>query len=229
VLNETNRGLTGNSNAGLRACTGQYLAYMGGDDVLLPGKISAQVNWLAEDPKRVLCGHQVEVFYDDNSRAPHPLPARLQSGHGAEPIIRNGAFGATSVMVRADKIPAHGFEERLPVVSDHMLWVDILADGGDFGYVDGTYARYRRHDANVTNDPFRTAIDVEAYLKIVANRYPQYRRACDYAYVRRILYDMGVALLRAGRKDEARAKFVEAIRREPLFLKAWVRAAQCLV
>jgi len=228
VLNSVNRGLTGNSNAGLAACTGDLMAYMGGDDVLLPGKISAQVAWFLEKPERLLCGHQVEVFYDDNNRAPHPLSRHLPSGIGADAIIRHRPFGATSVMVRSDAIPPWGFRQELPVVSDIMLWTDVLAAGGEYGFVEGTYARYRKHDSNVTNDPFRSLHEVRRALEFMRADYPQYADAIRYAEVRQLYYDPGVALLAAGRKAEARRAFVEALRREPSFLKAWVRLIQTL-
>src|SRR4051812_44955101 len=60
VLGEKNVGITGNSNRALARCSGELIAIMGSDDVLLPGKISAQVAWFEQDPRRVLCGHQVE-------------------------------------------------------------------------------------------------------------------------------------------------------------------------
>lgn len=226
VPGQVNVGITRNSNRGLAACTGDLVAFMGGDDVLLPGKIAAQVAWFREDPRRALCGHQVEVFYDGGSRAPHPLTRHLLSGQGAGPLIRHGPFGATSVMVRRDRIPAYGFDEALPIVSDQMLWVDVVRDDGIFGFVPGTLARYRRHPANVTRDPLANVDDVERFLNIVATRYPQFRDAVDYAVTRRLFYDPAVAMLEQGRKGEARVKLREALRREPAFAKAWVRLAQ---
>jgi glycosyltransferase involved in cell wall biosynthesis len=226
VLGDRNLGITGNSNRALKACSGGLIAFMGGDDVLLPGKISAQVAWFAEDPRRVLCGHQVEVFYEDGSRPPHPLTRRLFSGRGAEPLIRHGPFGALSVMVRRDRIPNGGFEERLPIVSDQMLWVDVILDDGLFGCIRGTWSRYRRHSANVTRDPLANLEDVESFLTIVEERYPQFRNAVRSTRTRRLFYDPGVVMLKQGRIKEARQKLRAALRREPTFAKALVRLVQ---
>jgi glycosyltransferase involved in cell wall biosynthesis len=228
ALSPKNLGITRNSNVGLRACSGEYIAFMGGDDVLLPGKISAQTAWFADRPNRVLCGHQVEVFYQDDSRPPYPLSRYLIAGTGAEAIIKHNPFGATAVMVRASRIPPHGFDETLPVVSDQMMWVDVLREDGEFGFVPGTYARYRKHDTNVTNDPLRHLGDVERYLRNVAERHPTFAPTVAWATTRRLYYDVGIAMMAVGRKPEARRKFIAAIRREPWFAKAWVRLAQSL-
>lgn len=228
VINPVNLGITGNSNAGLAACTGDLIAFMGGDDVLVPGKIAAQVAWFREGSARVLCAHQVEVFYDDQARPAYPLSRHMISGKGAEEMIRHQPFGATSVMIRSDALPPWGFREELQVVSDIMLWIDILASGGEYGFVEGTYARYRKHDANVTNDPFRHLDEVRRTLALTRRDYPQYAAAVRYAEVRRLLYDPGVAMLAAGRLKEARALFRGTIRAEPTFVKAWVRLAQSL-
>lgn len=229
VLGEENIGITGNSNRGLGACTGELIAFMGGDDLLLPGKIAAQVAWFAEDSERVLCGHQVETFYDDASRPSHPLTRRLVSGRGAGPLIRHGPFGATSVMVRRDRIPPSGFDERLPIVSDQMLWVDVVRYDGLMGYIPGTWARYRRHNANVTGDPLANLDDVERFLLIVQERYPKFQRAVDYAVTRRLFYDPAVAMLGKGLNRDARKLLRKAVSREPAFARAWVRLAQTLL
>lgn len=226
MLGEENVGITRNSNLGLAACSGELIAFMGGDDVLLPGKIAAQVRWFGADPQRVLCGHQVETFYDDGSRAPHSLSRHLHSGRGAGPLIRHGPFGATSVMVRRDRIPSYGFDEALSIVSDQLLWVDVVRDDGIMGYVPGTLARYRRHSANVTRDPLANLDDVERFLGIVADRYPQFRDTARYAVTRRLFYDPAVAMIERGHKREARTRLRDALRREPGFAKAWVRLAQ---
>ena len=42
--NERNLGITGNCNEILKRCTGMYVAFFSGDDLLNPGKISKQVS-----------------------------------------------------------------------------------------------------------------------------------------------------------------------------------------
>jgi glycosyltransferase involved in cell wall biosynthesis len=229
VLNKKNLGITRNSNAALRACNGEFVAFMGGDDVLLPGKISAQVQWFLQSERRALCGHQVEVFYQDGSRSPHPLSRKMMSGIGADTFIRYCPFGATSVMVRADRIPPHGFDETLPVVSDQMLWVEVLRQDGEFGFIPGTYARYRQHGGNVTRDPFANLSDVERHFANIAERYPHFRKTVHRAQTRWLHYNVGIALAAAGHRREARSKYWHAIRREPCFIKAWIRLAQTLI
>ena len=226
VFGQKNLGITGNSNRALARCSGDLIAIMGSDDVLLPGKISAQVAWFNEDSRRVLCGHQVEVFYDGGSRPPHPLIKRLRSGRGAEPFIRHGPFGAVSVMVRRDRIPSHGFDEHLKTVSDQLLWVEVLGEDGLFGHVPGTLARYRRHSANVTGDPLSLLHEVDLFLQIVRERYPPFASAVRFARTRRLYYDPAVAMLALNQKKAARANLLKAIRREPWFAKSWVRLAQ---
>lgn len=227
LLNTVNRGITANSNVALRHCRGKYIAFMGGDDVLLPGKIAAQVAWMEADADRVLCGHQVEVFYEDGA-ASHPLNRHLPAGQGAEHVLRDGSFGATSVMVRADRLPAHGFDERLPSVSDYMLYIDMLADGGTFGFVPGTLARYRKHSANVTGNLEKLMGDLTRYFDIVDERHPHLARLTRRGRVRQTMYDLGVFYLKRDRKREARREFLRAVRAEPSFLKAWIRLGQAL-
>ena len=81
IVGKPNLGITGNSNRGLSLCKGKYIAFQGGDDVFLPGKISAQVDWMEERDSRVLCGHQVEVFYESGAPS-HLLLPNLPSGNG---------------------------------------------------------------------------------------------------------------------------------------------------
>ena len=153
LFNTHNLGITNNSNEALKLCKGELIAFMGGDDVLLPGKITQQVNWFAQDERRVLCGHDVEWIDQNgeflNARTSDFVP--LNSGQGAAGLIKNGTpYSATSVMVRRSRIPEYGFHFWLPVVSDWKLWIDVVRGDGVYGYVPGILAQYRRHPNNVT-------------------------------------------------------------------------------
>ncbi|MDQ6967760.1 MAG: glycosyltransferase [Mariprofundaceae bacterium] len=169
-----NLGITGNSNRGLKACKGKYIAFQGGDDVLLPGKITAQVEWMEADENRVLCGHQVEVFYDDGSPS-HPLTKWFASGVGPKDFIQYGCpYAAVSIMVRCSACPKTGFNEKLPFVSDWFFWIETLENGGAFGYVEGKYARYRRHAMNITNNIELCSTDVLLTYDVFQSKFPLY-------------------------------------------------------
>lgn len=228
LLNKDNVGITRNSNRALHACTGEFIAVQGGDDILLPGKIAAQVQWFLEDQERVLCGHQVEMFYEGGLLRPsHLAESRLRKGKGPEDLIRNGVpFPATAIMIRANVIPSHGFDESIPMASDWLFWIEVLMPAGKFGYVDGIYARYRRHDRSVSLKRFEMLNDVERTLLTVANRYPQYREICMDSIIRHVIYFGGVRHLNVGNKRAARERFIATIQKKPLFVKAWIRLLQ---
>lgn len=227
LLNNNNVGITANSNRGLRECTGKYIAFQGGDDVLLPGKIVAQVEWFEKNEERVLCGHQVEVFYQDGSQSPHLFQQELPVGFGPVAIIRHGVpYAATSIMVKAEKIPTYGFEELLYTVSDHMLWIEVLMGDGEYGYVEGVYARYRRHPNNITNKKLKNLHEVERTLELVARRYPQYRSVCEQALVRWLKYSVAITYYTNGETEEARKIWFEIIRLDPFYFKPWLRIGQ---
>jgi glycosyltransferase involved in cell wall biosynthesis len=175
----SNLGVTGNSNRGLRAARGSLVSFQGGDDVLLPGKVRKQVEWFERHPSAVLCGHPVENFFEGSTRAPELSAPQVTGGSGAAYFIENGPpFAATSVMVRASAIPSRGFDERLPLVSDWKLWIDVLSAGGSFGLVSETLARYRVHSENVSTKR-RDRMDHDSFytLALVDLEHPQYSAA----------------------------------------------------
>ena len=69
VASERNTGIAGAFNRALDAHTGEYIAWLGGDDVMLPGKLSRQVAALQARPEAIGCCHDAEVFDSDSGRA----------------------------------------------------------------------------------------------------------------------------------------------------------------
>lgn len=153
ILNPQNLGITGNCNKALRHCNGELVAFMGGDDVLLRGKIAQQVAWFNEHPDMVLCGHAVELIDENGEQISSKFGelGEFRAGRGAGGIIRSGTpFSAVSVMVKHDRIPSYGFHPSIPMVSDWKLWIDVVGSDGAYGFIEGKWAQYRRHSGNVT-------------------------------------------------------------------------------
>jgi glycosyltransferase involved in cell wall biosynthesis len=208
LLGGPNLGHTGNSNRGLRACRGKYIAFQGGDDVLLPGKIKAQVAWLEESQDRVLCYHDYEAFNDENGERLYLASefTRLVNGKGADYPVRVGCpWGAVTVMVRASAIPPHGFDPHIAIVSDWILWIDCLAKGGAYGFVDGVYARYRRHARNISKSGLQVLQDDQfATLALAESRYPHLLSAVRVGRAR-LLRTAGMTEMRRGNSVAARS------------------------
>ncbi|WP_267414589.1 MULTISPECIES: glycosyltransferase [unclassified Sphingomonas] len=226
VLSGVNRGITSNCNSGLAKVSGKYFTHFGADDIIYPSKVRTQVDWLEGSTARVLCAHQVDVFYE-NGRTSHPLSGLLAQGKGSDQVLRHGGLGALSVMVRTDSMPDHGFESRLPMISDYMLWAEVLANGGEFMVLPDFLGGYRQHETNVTKNPVKYIKDVITYYDIFEERYPQYSASCRYGRARHAFYDPGVSLYRIGMFRESSDYFRKAIATDPIFLKAWIRLMQC--
>lgn len=218
-----NSGLAGiveNCNRALRACRGKYVVLLQGDDLFLPGKLSAQVAWLEADPRRVMCGHDVDVFESVSGASLHRWGSRfgLPEGVGARWIIENGVpFCTVSVMVRRSAIAAEGFDARLRVVLDWKFWIDCLGHEGVFGSVPGVLARYRRHAGGVSAK-FRAVgqDDLFTTLALVESRDVRWARSCARGRAR-LHYMVGLDRFAAEptTTGPARRRLYEAARLEP--------------
>lgn len=218
VVSGPNLGITGNSNRALRACKGELIGFQGGDDLLLPGKVAAQAAWLNAEAERAVCGHDVEHFSTDG-KFPTVLNSqltRMRSGRGPHDFVVSGSlFAATSVMVKRSTIPAYGFDERLPSVSDGKLWIDCLMAGGKYGYVPGVLARYRRDASSVTRAD-RPGVLAQEYqlLDIVEAEHPELSVCCRKGRAR-LHRREGIAALLAGNPLKARVELAESLRLDP--------------
>lgn len=175
VFGETNVGIPGNVNRGLAVCRGEYVAFLGGDDLFLPGKISRQLAFMQARPDCGLSYHDIDVFESTTDRTLYTWSRRYGRRQGdARSLVRYGPYtGATSIMVRRTDIPAQGCDERIRVGCDWLLFVEILAaSGGRIGYLDEMLARYRRHTRNVTSSWDWRLEDQLMTLAVIEARYP---------------------------------------------------------
>jgi glycosyltransferase involved in cell wall biosynthesis len=190
-LAEKNQGITQNSNAAHFACKGKYIAWMGGDDLMLPRKISKQVAFMEKNSDCTICYHNLEVFDSDSNQILYYFNESVKINGDVRTSIRFGTFnGACSNLVRADKTPKDGFDSSLPVASDWLYWVETLGNGGTINYIDEVLGRYRRHSNNITRrEDFVTQNELDHLVscQIIMARFPQYFSDVMYVYSKRLL------------------------------------------
>lgn len=201
LLNEHNLGISANHAQGLRHCEGKYVVILDGDDMLLPGKIKAQVEVMEANPNLGMVYHDVEVFDSATDKVLFYWSERIGTRVGdVRTLVRYGMFTALlSVMFRRDWLPAYGYDERLRYIGDWYLAIETLAKGnGRIGYIDRVLARYRRHDTNVTSQWQAKVVDMFLTLALVESRWPHLVR--EVRLRRAEIYSMMAVRQALGRK-----------------------------
>jgi glycosyltransferase involved in cell wall biosynthesis len=180
LLNRENAGISGNCNRLLRAAGGDYLAWLAGDDLMLPGKLERQVEHLQRHPDAVSCFHDAEVFDSDSGQV---LGLFSEHVNGVPGMRAGGAellFDPTykmlpsTMMFRSAARPPNGFDERLRYANDWLFTIEVFAHGPCV-VVDEPLARYRRHPGNLTQSADAVERGFEEGLMVMAMaeaRYP---------------------------------------------------------
>lgn len=178
-LSPINQGITKNCNLAYLNCKGKYIAGLGGDDLMLPQKIEKQVNFMEAHPECSICYHNLDVFDSETGKTLYFHNEKFPPKEGGiEEMIKYNFAGACSIMIRSEKMPPYGFDERLPIVSDWLFWIDLLSNGGKINYIDKILGKYRVHASSITSFQNNKRIlliqDQLNACNIVLTRYPQY-------------------------------------------------------
>ena len=216
VLSERNQGITKNSNKAFFACRGEYIAWLGGDDLFYPGKLTAQVAALEANKDCSLCYHPVQVFDYDASQALEMINLKDPPKRTLAEVLWVGVgIASSSVMVRRACCPAEGFDESIPVASDWLFYLETLYHGCALR-IDGVYGEYRRHSNNATH---RSLIrDMEKSYHKVRTAKPELAKYVDRALAISY-YDEGrKQLLRLNDRATAQKNFHKALLTSPTLL-----------
>ncbi len=177
ILNENNLGHTKNLNKALFACKGKYVSIFDGDDIMHPQKIEKQVEFMEQNPNCTICYHNTE-FFDNKTAETLYIKNHKNNSYqgGVKTMIKYGMFTTNiSNLIRKEKIPAQGADERISIASDWIFYVETLMNGGKICYLDEVLARVRRHPGNITQTRFLKNLS-DQYLSsfIILRKYPRY-------------------------------------------------------
>jgi glycosyltransferase involved in cell wall biosynthesis len=145
VLHAKNIGVKANYLSSHEAARGEYVAHMDGDDLMLPGKLQRQADFLDAHPGLALVGANAIAFSTEPDGS-HRYEGETSSELHPEVmtfdafIERNGfLFTHSSKMYRRDRSPDMRGESRLFDVQMHVL----QAANGGAGYIHEPLGKYR--------------------------------------------------------------------------------------
>jgi glycosyltransferase involved in cell wall biosynthesis len=173
IYQPKNLGLIANLNLLLASAKGQYIAYLDGDDIAMPGKLSKQARYLDEHPTCAISYHESEVFdsdsdktmslYTQNNYNFEHIPVQAELTH----LIKYGTFlQASSVMFRRHEHLDRVIDMHSSIIVDYPMHIaNTYFIGGTIDYIDEVLGRYRVHNESFGAQTARSVTRREKVLK----------------------------------------------------------------
>lgn len=207
VTSERNTGIAGAFNRALDAHTGKYIAWLGGDDVMLPGKLSRQVALLEARSDVIGCCHDADVFDSASGRS----YGRFTEIYNGRRGVRDGGIELlldptylmlpSTMMVRSAAVGGLRFDPRIRVSNDWLFDIQLFRHGRVAG-LNEVLARYRRHERNATARGADALEDALVVLSLAEARYPELHRLIRRRRVAAIFVEARVRM-RSGDRSAA--------------------------
>jgi len=223
-LRQRNAGVSAARNAGARAATGDWLAFLDADDWYFPDRLRWHAEWIARDPALDFLTGDYEYRRPDGSLIRRSMAstaagrALLAKAAGSREVVMEGAeftsfiedhFGDTHTLSvpRRTLLELGGYPVGQAVCEDVALLIRLCARSRRVGVVCEPMGVYLIHDASATRrDPLRAQqLTVQALLplKDELTEAPAAVRRGYAARLRRARMNLAYALLRARRGIEA--------------------------
>ena len=146
-----NRGLCATLNEGLSRASGRYFAYLGSDDLWLPGFLAARVRALGARPGAVLAyGHCLLIDEENRVVGSTADWASYADGDARAMLRETIAPMSPTVVHRLDALARHGWREGSRL-EDYELYLRLAAEG-EFAFDPRPLAAWRRHSSNTSRD-----------------------------------------------------------------------------
>lgn len=124
-LYQVRQGVSAARNRGLELAAGEWIAFLDSDDLWLPTKLEAQVNFFNRNPEAEICQTE-EIWIRNGCRVNPRQRHRKPSGRIFEPSLALCLVSPSAVMLKKTLFDQIGrFDPQLPACEDYDLWLRI--------------------------------------------------------------------------------------------------------
>lgn len=188
-IEQANRGVAAARNAGVKAASGDFIAFLDGDDVALPDRLLSQAEYLSQHGDIGMVAGDALIY--DGRQELDALSTRTGKPRNLQDFrwetVDFCPYPSTCMVRRTCFEAIGGFDERFRRSGgEDWLFAVQLALVGGLAYLDQPMARYRVHGGNVTNN---TSL-VHAQNRLAARAAVEWERFAEYpsAMQARLLY-----------------------------------------
>lgn len=174
---DANTGVTPNANRSFRMAGSVWIKLLGGDDILLPNCIEANMRVVSRNPGIAAVFSQVMLYRNNFDAAslirqvPTVFPdnlmrEELSAGDQYKLLLLSDRINYTpSVFLhRQTVLDLGGFDESIPMIEDYPMWLKLTSAGHRLQYFHEPTVGYRQHDRAMNNMDSRSLFKPN-YLK----------------------------------------------------------------
>ncbi|MFP4383921.1 MAG: glycosyltransferase family 2 protein [Spirochaetia bacterium] len=132
-------------NIGVKAARGRYIAFLDSDDLWLPGKIEAQLNFFRENTAIRICHTREKWIRSGKTVSQRGQNHRRHGNIFPDSLVKCVIGPSTVMMDRALYRETGGFREDISVAEDYEYWLRITCRE-DIGYIDEPFTVKRAGD-----------------------------------------------------------------------------------
>lgn len=175
-LSKANGGTATALNHGIRAASGEYIAWLSSDDMFYPHKLAVQIPYMLER-RASICFTSFDYINAHGQVIEHnvgPLIPNMQSFYRL--LLNGNPINGCTVVARKDLLLQAGlFNEALLYTHDYDLWLRLITSRIDFHYLNQPLLQYRRHEQMGTVK-HRPVIEQES--RFTQSRYAHLLKSC---------------------------------------------------
>ncbi len=154
LIRQSNQGQTKALNTGLKQVSGEFVARIDADDIMLPTRLDKQVKFLNEHPEIGLVGSSVN-YCDESNKHFFILTPPTTHNELVSQLIRRNPFVHSSIMFRSKILDKVGlYNTRLKAAQDYDYWMRI-SQKFRVANIPEILVTIRKHDSNISAKYYR--------------------------------------------------------------------------
>jgi len=150
---ESNRGVAFARNTGIKAASGEYLAFLDSDDLWKPNKLSTQLDFMKQNNYYfTFTGYEMINNEGVKLNKIIKVPSKLNYKR----LLYGNSIGCLTVMLNKSKIG----DIEMPAIrhEDYATWLNIVKSGITAYGLNENLALYRKANSSVSSNKFKSAI-----------------------------------------------------------------------
>jgi len=222
-LYQENKGFSAAINKGIKESKGDFIGFVGQDDLWMPNKLEVQIRYFDEH-KAVDLVHSNYYSIDSEGKIIKVIEIKIPSFSSKKKLIEylfiNNFIGFETVLVKKRCFDEVGFfDERMTGFSDHDMWLRI-AGKFNIAYIDLPLVKKREHELQLSKTRIEQVLKDEFLMVNKAINHYSFLKNAERKKLAELYYIWGTTMLQKGRNEKAKQKFLKAIRCRPWKFKA---------